>query len=162
VTNIFEYPCARAAETAIPSAADFPRPRAAVRVTVDDSVFSAIASTNVKSAFACAHVGSKTHPRGGFSQRLTWSIVLANLMSSPTGLVSARLSLSSLSSSSVCFPLPFSTASSIGSISLPREMGRTLSSSSRTRQSSHDARDRMKRSLKRAVTESWDEVRYRE
>lgn len=52
VTKMFEYPCASAAAIARPNAADFPRPRAAVRVTVEDNVFSAIASTNVKIAFA--------------------------------------------------------------------------------------------------------------
>jgi hypothetical protein len=35
-----------------PRAADLPRPRAAVRATVEDRVFSEIASTNVKIALA--------------------------------------------------------------------------------------------------------------
>ena len=82
VTKMFEYPCASAAAMAKPRAADFPRPRPAVRVTVDESVFSAMASTNVRIAWA-------------------WSIVFASLTTSPIGLVSARLSLRSLSSASI-------------------------------------------------------------
>lgn len=46
-------------------------------------------------------------------------------------------------------------------MSLPREMGRTFSSSSRMRQSEQEPSDRINRSLKRATTSSWDEVRYR-
>jgi hypothetical protein len=52
VTKMFEYPCASAAAMARPNAADFPRPRAAVRVTVDDNVFSEMASTKVNIAWA--------------------------------------------------------------------------------------------------------------
>ena len=140
VTKMFEYPCASAAAMAKPRAADFPRPRPAVRVTVDESVFSAMASTNVRIAWA-------------------WSIVFASLTSSPIGLVSARLSLRSLSSdSSLLFP----RSSSRGLMSFPRDMGNTFSSSSRTRQSSQEPSDRMNRSLNRATTESCAEVRYRE
>ena len=47
-------------------------------------------------------------------------------------------------------------------MSFPREIGKTFSSSSSTRQSSHEPKERMNRSLNRATTESCDEVRYRE
>ena len=85
--------------------------------------------------------------------------VFASLTRSPTGFVSERLSLSSLSSED---SFPFPRSSSIGLISLPFEMGRTLISSSRTRQSSQEPRERMKRSLNRATTVSWADVLYRE
>ena len=138
VTKMLEYPCASAAAIASPSAADFPRPRAAVKVTVDESVFSAIASTNVNIARA-------------------WSSVFASLTSSPTGFVSANVIFSSFNSE--CSS-PFAReSSSMGVISLPFEIGRTLSSSSRTKQSEQEPRERIKRSLKRAITESWAEVR---
>ena len=52
VIKILLYPCAIAAETANPKAADFHLPRAAVRVTVLRNVFSAIASTKVVTALA--------------------------------------------------------------------------------------------------------------
>lgn len=109
-------------------------------MTVDDSVFSAMESMNVKTALA-------------------WSTVLVRETRSPAGFVSDREDLSSLSSLSASFPFP--GVSSRGTISFPREMGRTLSSSSRTMQSSQEPRERIKRSLKRATTESWDDVRYR-
>jgi len=54
VTNMFEYPQATAPATASPSAADFPRPREAVSETVDRSVFSEMASINLRTALACA------------------------------------------------------------------------------------------------------------
>lgn len=41
-----EYPSARAATIASLSAADFPHSRVAVKVTVGERIFSAIASTN--------------------------------------------------------------------------------------------------------------------
>lgn len=77
-------------------------------------------------------------------------------MRSPAGLVSARESLRDLSSE-VSFSLP--GVSERGVMSLPREMGKTLSSSSRTRQSSQEPRERINRSLKRAVTASCEDVR---
>lgn len=46
------YPNATAEASASPKAADLPRPRAAVRVTVLLNVFSDIASTNLSTAFA--------------------------------------------------------------------------------------------------------------
>ena len=46
------YPNATAEAKDSPKAADFPRPRAAVRVTVLLNVFSDIASTNLRTAFA--------------------------------------------------------------------------------------------------------------
>ena len=46
------YPNATAAAIAKPSAADLPRPRAAVKATVVRKVFSEIASTNFKTALA--------------------------------------------------------------------------------------------------------------
>ena len=52
VMKILLYPCAIAAATAKPNAADLPRPRAAVRATVLRNVFSAIASTKVTTALA--------------------------------------------------------------------------------------------------------------
>ena len=56
VMKMFEYPCAIAEETASPKAADFPRPREAVKVTVEESVFSSSAVMNVKRA--CAWISS--------------------------------------------------------------------------------------------------------
>lgn len=139
VTNMFEYPCTNAAAIARPRAADFPRPRDAVSVTVDESVFSAIASTKVN--IACA-----------------WSTVFASLIKSPIGFVSAKLSFSSFNSDPA---FSFPRSSSIGLMSFPRDIGRTFNSSSNTRQSSHEPSDKMNRSLKRATTESCDDVRYR-
>ena len=46
------YPNATAEANDSPKAADFPRPRAAVSVTVLLNVFSDIASTNLRTAFA--------------------------------------------------------------------------------------------------------------
>jgi hypothetical protein len=102
---------------------------------VDDNVFSEMASMNVSRAWA-------------------WSRVLESLIRSPTGLVEERDCLRSVSEESgldwpgVCW------TSSRGRMSLPLEMGRTFSSSSRTRQSAQEPRERMNRSLKRATTES--------
>ena len=47
----------------------------------------------------------------------------------------------------------------MGVMSFPREMGSTLSSSSSTRQSGHEPRERMNRSLNLAITESCEDVR---
>ena len=52
VTNMLEYPKPTAVAKARPKAADFPRPLAAVIATVLRSVFSDMASTNFKRAFA--------------------------------------------------------------------------------------------------------------
>ena len=46
------YPNATADASASPKAADFPRPRAAVKVTVLRRVFSDMASTNLRTALA--------------------------------------------------------------------------------------------------------------
>ena len=138
---MFEYPSARAAAIAKPSAELFPRPLAAVKVTVEDNVFSAIASMNVR--IACA-----------------WSRDLASLTRSPAGLVSDSEDRISFSSSSAFFSwADWADASSMGLISFPRDIGRTFSSSSRNRQSAEAPRERMKRSLNRATTESCEEVR---
>lgn len=51
-----QYPAAIAPEIARPSAADFPRPRAASKATVLRSVLSKIASRNVITAFPCSVV----------------------------------------------------------------------------------------------------------
>jgi hypothetical protein len=80
-----------------------------------------------------------------------------SLTSSPIGFVSDRDSLSSFNSDSEGGSEVWD--SERGVMSLPLEMGRTFSSSSRTRQSVHEPRERMNRSLNRAMTESWDEVR---
>ena len=56
---------------------------------------------------------------------------------------------------SFSFPDEFS----IGMMFFPREIGSTLSSSSSTRQSGHEPRERMKRSLNRATTELCEDVR---
>lgn len=56
--KMLEYPCAMADETARPRAADLPRPRGAVRVTVEESVFSSRADINVKRASAWNHMSS--------------------------------------------------------------------------------------------------------
>ena len=81
-------------------------------------------------------------------------------MRSPTGLVSDKEDLSSIRAFSTGFPLDLcADESSIGLISFPRDMGRTLSSSSKTRQSEQAPRERMNRSLKRATTESCEKVR---
>lgn len=48
------YPAAIAPAIAKPSAADFPRPRAASKATVLRSVLSNIASRNVATAFPCS------------------------------------------------------------------------------------------------------------
>jgi hypothetical protein len=93
------------------------------------------------------------------SMACAWSVVFASLIRSPAGLVSSRVTLSSLSSDSAAFSFP--GLSSMGVMSFPREIGSTFSSSSRTRQSAQDPRERMNRSLKRATTESCEEVRYR-
>ena len=105
-----------AAAIATPRAADFPRPLAAVRVTVLLKVFSAMASTNVRRAFA-------------------WSTVLAIWTKEPTGCVSTRLSLMP-SSSFLAFVLPSSSGSGGGNgfTFFPPEIGKTLSSSSTKRQ----------------------------
>lgn len=50
---MLEYPNATAAAIDSPSAADFPRPLAAVNETVAFKLFSEIASINFKTAFAC-------------------------------------------------------------------------------------------------------------
>lgn len=50
--SIQTYPNATAEAKESPKAADFPRPRAAVRVTVLLKVFSDMASTNLRTAFA--------------------------------------------------------------------------------------------------------------
>jgi hypothetical protein len=52
---ITTYPRATAPAIATPNAADFPRPRAAVKATVLRKVFSEIASKKVITAFACQH-----------------------------------------------------------------------------------------------------------
>ena len=52
IVNSNTYPNATAEASASPKAADFPRPRAAVRVTVLLKVFSDIASTNLRTALA--------------------------------------------------------------------------------------------------------------
>lgn len=57
------YPAAIAPEIARPSAADFPRPRAASKATVLRSVFSKIASRNVITAFAYADIVIIYKPR---------------------------------------------------------------------------------------------------
>lgn len=49
-----QYPAAIAPEIARPSAADFPRPRAASKATVLRSVLSKIESRNVITAFPCS------------------------------------------------------------------------------------------------------------
>ena len=66
VMNMLLYPCATAPAMAIPSAADFPLPLAAVRATVLRRVFSAIASVKTRRALA-------------------WSMVLARFTSDPMG-----------------------------------------------------------------------------
>lgn len=53
VTNMLAYPNATAAEMARPSAADLPRPRAAVSDTVLRRVFSDMASINLSKALPC-------------------------------------------------------------------------------------------------------------
>lgn len=50
------YPAATAPATARPSAADLPRPRAAMRATVLLNVLSRIASRNVMTAFPCKEI----------------------------------------------------------------------------------------------------------
>jgi len=50
VTYTLEYPNATAAAIDSPSAADFPRPRDAVKETVADKLFSEMASINFKTA----------------------------------------------------------------------------------------------------------------
>jgi len=65
-----------AAAIEIPSAADFPLPLPAVRATVDRSVFSLMASINVRTAFA-------------------WSIVFAKATRTPDGGVLAKDAFSS-------------------------------------------------------------------
>ena len=67
-TQCSAYPKATAADSAKPSAADLPRPRAAVRVTVLLSVFSDIASTNFKRDLACGTTATQViHNVNGFS-----------------------------------------------------------------------------------------------
>lgn len=56
--NNSHYPAAIAPETAKPSAADFPRPRAASKARVLRSVLSKIASRNVMTAFPCSKIKS--------------------------------------------------------------------------------------------------------
>mmetsp|Transcript_32835 Transcript_32835/g.74121 ORF Transcript_32835/g.74121 Transcript_32835/m.74121 type:complete len:200 (+) Transcript_32835:754-1353(+) len=137
----------------MPRAADLPRPRAAVRATVDRSRFSETASKNVSTARA-------------------WSSVLHTPARAPEGWASARL----LTSAESSFPAPAASSAArattasldrasthplaSGLASLP-EMGRMLSSSSRTRQARHPDRLRMKRSLKRGTTNPCCSVRKR-
>ena len=58
-SNTCSYPNATAEASASPKAADFPRPRAAVRVTVLLNVFSDIASTNLSTALAWIEINQK-------------------------------------------------------------------------------------------------------
>ena len=153
VTKMLEYECSTARAIERPSAADLPRPRAAVSDTVCDSDLDVMASVNVKIALA-------------------WSRVLASARISPTPFVSAMLSFRARSSASPScsrrLPLPDERATptprsgSIGSMSLPAEIGRTFSSSSTMRQDGLLPSERRKRSLKRATGEAEDiEDRYR-
>ena len=106
-------------------------------VTVLRSVFSAIASTNVRRAFA-------------------WSTVLARVTKDPIGCESARLVL--ISSSSLepfveLTPVPSSRlGGGDGRTFLPPDIGKTFNSSSTTRHDGQLPKERIKRSLKRAVT----------
>ena len=52
IVYFITYPNATAEASASPKAADFPRPRAAVKVTVLRRVFSDMASTNLRTALA--------------------------------------------------------------------------------------------------------------
>ena len=56
MTKIFEYPYETAPARHRPIAADFPLPLAAVRATVDRSVFSEIASKKDRTALAWSSV----------------------------------------------------------------------------------------------------------
>lgn len=57
-----DYPAAIAPATAKPSAADFPRPRAASRATVLRRVLSKIASRNVMTAFPYSNMKTISQP----------------------------------------------------------------------------------------------------
>mmetsp|Transcript_6734 Transcript_6734/g.27868 ORF Transcript_6734/g.27868 Transcript_6734/m.27868 type:complete len:206 (+) Transcript_6734:479-1096(+) len=141
VTKTFAYPIATAPATAMPIAADLPRPRAAVSATVDLSVFSDAASRKVTTA-------------------LPWSRVLQQDTRAPAGSVPSRDCLSSLRSSD----------SAPTSVSLPTgwrfwtcdEIGRTLSSSSMMMHVGQNPRERMNRSLNRPTTCWCDSVLNRE
>ena len=85
VTNTLAYPIPMAPATAMPIAADLPRPRAAVSATVERSVFSLAASRNVTTALA-------------------WSKVLQQLTSGPAGSVSCNERFKSARSSGSAAP----------------------------------------------------------
>ncbi len=112
-----------------PSAADLPRPRAAVMVTIERRVFSEMASTNLRRALA-------------------WSRVFVCDRSEWAGWVPSSDRFSSLSSSSDgdwASPCDLGAIASISSVA--EETGNTLSWSSTTKHWPHELSDKIKRSL---------------
>lgn len=100
------HPKATAPATASPSAADLPRPLAAVRATVLLRVFSEIASMNFSTPLAYGRmqafrwIGTLEQKKAAQQVVLTWSMVLQQSTNTPTGWVSWRDSFRSLSSCS--------------------------------------------------------------
>ena len=92
MTKILEYPKATAAAMLRPSAADLPRPRAAVMATVLRSVCSDMASTNFNKAFAWKGAGGG----GGYMSYIIHSTYnqLNNIKMYCTRYLSISLSLS--------------------------------------------------------------------
>lgn len=127
-----------------PNAADFPRPRPAVRETVE---------------FICLEViPFETKLR----RALSWSVVAHNLVRGPMTGVSFSSFFREVSSACAAVILELGPALGLATMSFPAEMGRTFNSSSKTRQAGLPPNERMKRSLNRGCTEEWFSVRYRE
>ena len=155
VTKMFAYPCAMAPAIAKPSAADLPRPRAAVSATVPRSDFSWSASVKVITARAWSCVKHFPTSRAtGSSACCSFNVACSS--SSCASMVSTAAPTSPSSSSPSAPP--------VRSFVMPcdvLEMVSTLSSSSHTRHVAHEESERMKRSLKRGTTSAYDSVRKR-
>lgn len=127
-----------------PNAADFPRPRPAVRETVEFICFDVIPfETKLNKAFS-------------------WSVVAQSFVRGPMTGVSFNSFFSEVSSAWLAVMRELGPAFGFATMSFPAEMGNTLSSSSRTRHAGLPPNDKMKRSLNRGCTEEWFSVLYRE